>query len=80
LSDSPVKPADSIHNVSFLPGAFGSSNLFVGFTGATGGLTDNHDILSFSITPVPLPGAVLLFGAGLAGLAAFGRLKDRMKA
>ncbi len=80
LADSPVKPTDSLHNVSFLPGAFGSSNLFVGFTAGTGGLTDNHDILSFSITPVPLPGALLLFGAGLTGLAAFGRLRGRIKA
>ncbi len=80
LGDSPVKPTDSIHNVSFLPGAFGSSNLFVGFTAGTGLFTDNHDILSFSITPVPLPGALLLFGAGLTGLAAFGRLGGRIKA
>jgi Bacterial lectin len=80
LADSPIKPADSMHNVSFLPGEFGSSNLFVGFTAGTGGLTDNHDILSFSITPVPLPGALLLFGAGLTGLAAFGHLRGRIKA
>ena len=80
LADSPVKPADSIHNMSFLPGVFGSSNLFVGFTAGTGLFTDNHDILSFSITPVPLPGALLLFGAGLTGLAAFGRLRGRIKA
>ena len=31
------------------------------------------------VSPVPLPGALLLFGAGLAGLAGLGRLKSRMK-
>jgi hypothetical protein len=31
------------------------------------------------VSPVPIPGAILLYGAGLAGLAAFGRLKGRMK-
>ena len=44
------------------------------------GLETAHDILSFSITPVPFPGALLLFGAGLTGLAAFGRLRGRIKA
>jgi hypothetical protein len=41
------------------------SHAWIGFTGATGGAWENHDILSWSFTSVPEPSALILLLAGL---------------
>jgi hypothetical protein len=57
----------NINSIRFVMGGFNPAN----------GLLDNGAVLghitSLSLTAVPLPGAVFLFGSGVLGLAAFGR-------
>ena len=75
LNDIDVKPGSPVENIgSDWPSRLGNEVL-VGFTAATGALTDNHDILSFSVNvaPVPLPPAAWLLASGLAGLGALRR-------
>ncbi len=53
-------------NVSLLLSSLISLNdgeAYVGFTAATGGGFENHDILSWSVTSVPEPGTLALVGA-----------------
>lgn len=37
---------------------------WVGFTGATGGLSENHDVLNWSFTEVPEPATLALLALG----------------
>jgi len=41
-------------------------NVFIGFTGATGGLNSIEDVTNFNLTLTPVPGPIA--GAGLPGL------------
>ncbi len=71
LNDVDIKPGTPAESIaSDWPSRLGDG-VFVGFTAGTGSLDDNHDILSFSVTPapVPLPAAGWLLGAGFVVLA-----------
>ena len=51
VSNSDSKPDDPIINVQVDLSLFDPSEpVYYGFTAATGGLTDNHDVLGFSFT------------------------------
>ena len=64
-------------------GLLGTDTAFVGFTGSTGLGWENHDIINWQFanttelagggSTVPEPATLMLFGAGLAGAAAFRR-------
>ena len=47
-----------------------SNNAWAGFTAGVGAASENHDILSWSLTTVPEPGTLAMLAAGLVGLAA----------
>lgn len=55
----------------------GSTNVYVGFTGSTGGDTDRAEVLNWEFNAAPLPGAVWLFGPALVGLAAWRRRRSQ---
>ena len=74
LSETSLRPGDAQLSCTLdLPSILGTSNVFVGFTSATGEDTGDHDILSWQFidtyNPVPIPGAIWLLGSGLIGLA-----------
>ncbi len=56
-----------------------SDTVYFGFTAGTGLSTDQAQIDSFhlNVSPVPLPGALPLFGAAIAGLVGFGVRQSR---
>ncbi|MFT3856324.1 MAG: L-type lectin-domain containing protein [Aquabacterium sp.] len=79
ISDTAVKPVDAQEALWVnLPSLVGGNTAYLGFTGGTGGASDNHDILSVQISAVPEAGApwLLLAGAPLV-LAARARRSRR---
>jgi hypothetical protein len=66
-----VKPASPhVSAVIDLSAHFsGSQDLFVGFTGATGGSLNNHDLVNWQFSAVPEPSTYALAGLGIVGLA-----------
>jgi len=66
-----------------LKAAFGTLNVMRAYVSLDGGWTGNSQILDvdnfrvnddvFSAAPVPIPGALVLFGSGLVGLVGIGR-------
>lgn len=77
LSDSDVKPDDALltHNLGTTLDDFLGDSIRFGFTAATGAAHSRHEVLDFSMTPVPLPAAAWLLLSGLAGFAALGHRK-----
>jgi hypothetical protein len=76
ISDTGVKPLSAQETLNgSLSDLSGSSVAYLGFTGATGGAIDNHDILSVSISAVPESDTALLALAGLP--LALGWLRKR---
>lgn len=78
LSDTAVKPVapDHLFAVSSIPNVFDGPQVYMGFTGATGGATDVQQILSVSVvTAVPEPSVTLM--AALGALAVFGLRRPR---
>jgi hypothetical protein len=51
----------------------GGRNAYIGFTSSTGGAFENHDIVKWSYSDVPEPGAMLLAGLGLLAIACLRR-------
>lgn len=79
LSETSLMPTDAqLFYLIDLPSILDTTNVFVGFTSATGDSYGNHDILSWQFTSVPIPGALWLFGSGLAGIAGI-RLRKKKK-
>lgn len=71
LSDTATKPAAAQEVLASYPAdLFNGSDVHFGFTGATGGVTDNQDILSVSVTAVPEPSTAALAALGAVGVAA----------
>jgi len=75
-SGSPLSPVQTLgyDDLSF---DFGGPTLWAGPGGPDpwGGYYATQDIDNFSAGPVPEPTTMLLFGAGLVGIAGFGRKK-----
>lgn len=65
VSDTDAKPLAAQETLWVnLPSLVGGNTAYIGFTGATGGATDRHDILGVQITAVPEAGALWLLLAG----------------
>ncbi len=83
LDDEDIKPIDPILFYALgdsLAGYFNYESVFYGFTAATGALTSQHEVLDFSMTPVPLPAAAWLLLSGLLGVGVIGRRSAAGKA
>jgi hypothetical protein len=83
-SQSGARPSMSmLHKTLDLPTILGSSDVYVGFTSATGYGWGEHNILSWNFldtfqpggaplpSTVPEPTTIVLFGSGLVGIAGF---------
>lgn len=76
LNDSPVKPGAALLFYALgqtLDEYIGGNSLTYGFTAATGAAHSRHEVLDFSLAPVPLPAAAWLLLSGLAGLGVAAR-------
>ena len=89
LSNNSVRPLDALLGYSIdLSQVFGATDLFVGFTSATGWAGSTHDILSFEFadryapissvgaSAVPEPASLAMLGFGVLGLAFSRRRKS----
>ena len=79
-----TKPLSPILSTNVdLEQVFGPTNdLFVGFTGGTGGAFETHDVLSFQITQqvvIPEPTTISIWCLMAAGLAGFGYVRCRRR-
>jgi len=86
-----INPSGSVFTTDALPDTPPDRNLFslysavtnpsgqfrLVFSGSHGDHTIIGNLTSLSVSAVPIPAAVLLFGSGLAGIAAFARRKPR---
>lgn len=79
FSDTATQPAQPDHQFALSSAAnlFDGDEVYVGFTGATGGATDIQRVLSFSVTSVPEPATQWLAAMGLVGLWGFRRYGKR---
>ena len=71
-----VGPSHSPFSFTDLVSRSGSLRIQYAFNDWNVGIDNIH---FEQVSPVPIPGAILLYGAGLAGLAAYGRFRYRMK-
>lgn len=84
-NESEERPTSALISYNLdIPAILGATQAYVGFTAGTGGAYANHDIVSWeyrdSYKPIaaatPIPGTVVLFGAGLLGLTMYRHRKS----
>jgi hypothetical protein len=84
LSESSTRPASPVlTRVLNVPSILGTTNAFIGFTGATGSAFLNHDLIGFEyvttfapIGGVPEPSSVALLSSALVALAMLRRSRN----